>query len=114
MAEETNCDKRVIDCDDYDTKKEIGLNKSPGLGGLPYEIYLRLSSFSFFSSFFVSSDSCIQPLLCPGSHLRTCHLLLKNSSKHSWDELDDCRFISLLNTVKDSGAGLSELFANCC
>ena len=32
----------VTDCEVRDELKQVGLNKSPGLDGLPYEVYLRL------------------------------------------------------------------------
>ena len=33
----------VTECEVCDALKQVGLNKSPGLDGLPYEVYLRMS-----------------------------------------------------------------------
>ena len=32
----------VTECEVHDSLKQVGFNKSPGLYGLPYEVYLRL------------------------------------------------------------------------
>ena len=39
--------------------------------------------------------------------------LLKKGDKHVWEDLDDYRPITLLNTVKDFGPGLGEPLAAC-
>ena len=38
-----SCEGAVTDCEFRGALKQVGLNKSPGLGGLPYEVYLRMS-----------------------------------------------------------------------
>ena len=42
-AEAANCEGVVTECEVRDTLKQVGLNKSPGLDGLPYEVYLSMS-----------------------------------------------------------------------
>ena len=42
-AEAASCESLVTECEVQDAKKQVGLNKSPGLDGLPYEVYLRMS-----------------------------------------------------------------------
>ena len=32
----------IIECEVRDVLKQVGLNKSPGLDGIPHEVYLRL------------------------------------------------------------------------
>ena len=43
VAEAASCEGVVTECDVHDVLKQVGLNKSPGLNGLPYVVYLRLS-----------------------------------------------------------------------
>ena len=40
MAEAASCEGVVTECEVRDALKQVGLNKSPGLDGLPYEEYL--------------------------------------------------------------------------
>ena len=42
-AEAAGCEVVVTECKVCDALKQVGLNKSPGLDGLPNEVYLRLS-----------------------------------------------------------------------
>ena len=42
-AEATGCKELVTKCQVRDALKQVSLNKSPGLDGLPYEVYLRIS-----------------------------------------------------------------------
>ena len=41
-AEAASCDGLITECEVCDALKQVGLNKSPGLDSLPYEVYLRL------------------------------------------------------------------------
>ena len=41
-AEAASREGVVTECEVRDALKQIGLNKSPGLDGLPYEVYLRM------------------------------------------------------------------------
>ena len=43
VAEAASCEGVVTECEVRDALKQVGLNKSPGLDGLPYEVYLRMS-----------------------------------------------------------------------
>ena len=40
VAEAAGCEGVVTECEVRDALKQVGLNKSPGLDGLPYEVYL--------------------------------------------------------------------------
>ena len=42
-AEAACCEGLVTECEVRNALKQLGLNKSPGLDGLPYEVYLRMS-----------------------------------------------------------------------
>ena len=77
--------------------KQVGLNKSPGLDGLPYEVYLRLSHMfvpiltDMFNHWFAQGA-------IPGSVTKGVITLLKKGGKHVWEGLDDYRPITLLKT----------------
>ena len=43
VAEAASCEGVVTECEVRDALKQVGLNKSPGLDGFPYEVYLRMS-----------------------------------------------------------------------
>ena len=80
-----------------DALKQVGLNKSPGLDGLPYEVYLRLLRMSvpiltnMFNHWFAQGA-------IPGSVTKGVVTLLKKVGRHFWEGLDDYKPIPLLNT----------------
>ena len=80
-----------------DVLKQVGLNKSPGLDGLPYEVYLRLPHTfvpiltDMFNHWFAHGA-------IPGSVTKGVITLLKKGGKHVWEGLDDYRPMTLLNT----------------
>ena len=102
----------VTECEFRDALKRIGLNKLPGLDGLSYEVYLRLPHMfvpiltDIFNHWFALG--AILGILTKG-----VITLLKKRGGHVWEDLDDYRPITLLNTVKDFGSDLSELLAAC-
>ena len=77
--------------------KQVGLNKSPGLDGLPYEVYLRMSHMfvpiltNVFNHWFAQGA-------IPGSITKGVITLLEKEGRHVQGELDDYRPITLLNT----------------
>ena len=85
------------DSNNHDALKQSGLNKLPGLDGLPYKVYLRLPHMfvpilmDMFNHWF--PQGAIQ-----GSITKGVITLLKKSGRHVWEGLDDYRPISLLNT----------------
>ncbi len=68
--------------------KQAGLNKSPGLDGLPYEVYFRLSHMfvpiltDMFNHWFVQR-------VIPGYVTENVIPLLKKGGRHVWEDLDD-------------------------
>ena len=96
VAEAASCEGVVTECEVRHTLKQVGLNKSPGLDGLPNEVYLRLSHMfvpiltDMFNHWFARGA-------IPGSVTKGVITLLKKGGKHVWEGLDDYRPITLLN-----------------
>ena len=87
----------ITECEVRDALKQVGLNKSPGLDSLPYEVYLTLSHMfvpiltDIFNHWFAQGA-------IPGSVTKDVITLLKKGGKHVRGELDNYRPITLLNT----------------
>ena len=77
--------------------KQVGLNKSPGLDGLPYEVYLRMSHMFVPILTDVFNHWLVQGAI-PGSITKGVITLLKKEGRHVRGDLDDYRPITLLNT----------------
>ena len=96
-AEAASCEGVITECKVRDALKQVGLNKSPGLDGLPYEVYLRLLHIfvpiltDMFKHWFAQGA-------IPGSVTKGVIRLLKKCGRHAWEGLDDYRSITLLNT----------------
>ena len=96
-AEAASCEGVITECEVRDALKQVSLNKSPGLYGLPYEVYLRLPHMfvpiltDMFNHWFAQET-------IPGSITKGVFTLLKKGGKHVWEGLDDYRPINLLNT----------------
>ena len=97
MAEAASCEGLVTECEVRNALKQVGFNKSMGLDGLPYEVYLRMSHMfvpiltDVFNHWFAQGA-------IPGSITRVVITLLKKGGRHVWEDLDDYRPITLLNT----------------
>ena len=100
-----SCEGVVTECEVRDALKQVGLNKSPGLDGLPYEVYLRMSHMfvpiltDMFNHWFAQGA-------IPGSVTKGVITLLKKGGRHIWEGLDDYRPITLLNTELKILAGV--------
>ena len=96
-AEVASCEGVVTECEVHDVLKQVSLNKSPGLDGLPYEVYLRMSHMfvliltDMFNHWFAQGA-------IPGNVTKGVITLLKKSGKHVGEGLDDYRLITLLKT----------------
>ena len=96
-AEAASSEGVITECKVRDALKQDGLNKSAGLDGLPYEVYLKLPHMfvpiltDMFNHWFAQGD-------IPGSVTKGVITLLKKGSRHVWEGLDDYRPITLLNT----------------
>ena len=90
-AEEADsCEGMVTECEVRDALKQVGLDKLPGLDGLPYEVYLRLPHMfepiltDMFNHWFTLGA-------IPGSVTKGVITLLKKGGRHVWEGLDDYR-----------------------
>ena len=82
-AEAAGSEGVVTECEVRDALKQVGLNKSPGLDGLPYEVYLRLLHMfvpiltDMFNHWFAQGA-------IPESVTKGVITLLKKGGKHVW------------------------------
>ena len=95
-CEATSCEGPVTECEIIEALKQVGSNKSPGLDGLPYEMYLRLSHLfvpileGVFNHWFDQGA-------IPGQVTKGLIALLRKD-KEVGEKLDSYRPITLLNT----------------
>ena len=91
-AEAASCEGVVTECEVRSALKQVGLNKSSGLDGLPYEVYMFVPILmDVFNHWFAQGA-------IPGSITKGVITLLKKEGRHVRGELDDYRPITLLNT----------------
>ena len=87
-AEAASCEGVVTECEIHNALKQVDLNKSPGLNGLPYEGNLRMSHMfvpiltDMFNHWFAQGA-------IPGSITKGVITLLKKEGRHVQRELDD-------------------------
>ena len=96
-AEAASCEGAITECEVRSALKQVGLNKSPGLDGLPYEVYLRMSHMFVPILTDVFNHWLAQGAI-PGSITKSVITLLKKEGRHVRGDLDDYRPITLLNT----------------
>ena len=83
VAEAASCEGVITECEVRDALKQVGLNKSPGLDSLPYEMYLRLPHMfvpiltDMFNHWFAQEA-------IPGSVTKGVITLLKKGGRHIW------------------------------
>ena len=107
-AEAVGCEGLVTECEVRDALKLVGFNKSPGLDGLPYKVYLRMSHM-FVPILTDKFNHWFAQGAIPGSITKVVITLLKKGDRHVREELDDYRPITLLNTELKI---LARIFAN--
>ena len=95
-TEAASCEGVVTECEVRDAFKLVGLNKSPGLDGLPYKVYWRMSDMFVPILTDVSNHWFAQGAI-PGRVTKGVITLLKKGGRHVWEGLDDYRPITLLN-----------------
>ena len=87
----------TTECEVSSAPKLVGLNKLPGLDGLPNEVYLRMSHM-FVSILTDVFNHWFAQGAIPGSITKGLITLLKKEGRHVCGELNDYRPITLLNT----------------
>ena len=81
VAEVASCKGVVTECEVRDALKQVDLNKSPGLDGFPYEVYLRMSHMfvpiltDMFNHWFIQGA-------IPGCVTKGVITLLKKGGQH--------------------------------
>ena len=96
-GEAAGCKGVVSECEVRNASKQVGVNKSPELVCLPYEVYLRLPRMfvpiltDMFNHWFAQGA-------IPGSVTKAVITLVKKGGRYVWEGLDDYRPITLLNT----------------
>ena len=80
-AEAASFEGVVTECEVRDVLKQVGLNKSPGLDGLPYEMYLSMSHMFVPILMDVFNDWFAQGAI-PGSITKGEITLLKKEGRH--------------------------------
>ena len=84
-TEAASCEGLVTECEIRDALKQVGLNKPPGLDGLPYEVHLRLPHMfvpfltDMFNHWFAQGA-------IPSSVTRSVITLLKKGGRHVWED----------------------------
>ena len=95
--ETVSCEGVVTECEVRNVLKQVGLNKSPGLFGLPDEVYLRMSHMFVSILTDVFNHWFAQGAIL-ASITKGVITLLKKEGRHVWEDQDDYRPITLLNT----------------
>ena len=96
-AEAASCEGVITECEVPNALKQVGLNKSPGLDGFPYEVYMRMSHIFVRIQTDMLNHWFAQGAI-PSSITKGVITLRKKGDKHVWKDLDDYRPITLLNT----------------
>ena len=96
-AEAASCEGVVTECQVRNALKQVSLDKSPGLDGLPYEVDLKMS-YMFVPILTDMFNHWFAQGAIPGNITKVVITLLNKGGRHVWEELDDYRPITLLNT----------------
>ena len=110
-AEAASCEGLVTKCEVRNALKQVSFNKWPGLDGLPYEVYLRMSH-KFVPILTDEFNQWFDQGAIAGCITKGVITLLKKGGKHAWEELDDYKPITFLNIVKDFSSDLGEPLAD--
>ena len=86
VAEADKCEGLITECEVCDALKQVGLNTSPGLIGLPYEVYLRLPHM-FVPILTAMVNHWFALGAIPVSVTKGVIRLLKKDGRHVWDDL---------------------------
>ena len=81
-AEVASFEGLVTKCEIRDSLKQVGLNKSPGLDGLPYEVCLRMSHL-FVPILTIMFNHWFAQGAIPGCIIKSVITLLKKGGRHN-------------------------------
>ena len=95
-TEAAECDGRIKEEEIRDALKSVGLDKSPGIDGLHYEVYLRLSH-KFVPLLATIYNNWMRQGTIPRRFTRGIVKLLRKN-KHGGDEISNFRPLTMLNT----------------
>ncbi|CAE1178594.1 unnamed protein product [Acanthosepion pharaonis] len=95
-AEAARCEGPITESEIWDALKQVGLDKSPGLDGLPYEVYLRLSPI-FVPLLQLIYNHWMRQGSLPRRFTRGVIKLLRKD-KNGGDGLGNFRPLTMLNT----------------
>ena len=94
-AEVAICEGFVTECEVHDALKQVGPRSVED--GLPYELYLRML-YMFVPILTDMFNHWFAQVAIPDSITKGVIRLLKKGGRHVWEDLDDYRLITLLNT----------------
>ena len=95
-TEAAGCEGRIKEEEIRDALKSVGLDKSPGIDGLPYEVYLRLSHM-FVPLLATIYNNWMRQGTIPRRFTRGIVKLLRKN-KHGGDGISNFRPLTMLNT----------------
>ena len=87
-AEVASYEDVVTECEVHDVLKQVGLNKSLGLDGLPYKAYLK-QPHMFVTILMDMFNHWFTQGAIPGSVTKGAITLLKKGGRHIWEDLND-------------------------
>ena len=96
VTEAAGCERRIKEEEIRDALKSVGLDKSPGIDGLPYEVYLRLSHM-FVPLLATIYNNWMRQGTIPRRFTRSIVKLLRKN-KHCGDGISNFRALTMLNT----------------
>ena len=95
-TEAAGCEGRIKEEEIRDALKSVGLDKSPGIDGLPYEVFLRLSHM-FVPLLATIYNNWMRQGTIPRRFTRGIVKLLRKN-KHGGDGISNFRPLTMLNT----------------
>ena len=95
-TEAAGCEGHIKEEEIREALKSVGLDKSPGIDGLPYEVYLRLSHM-FVPLLATINDNWMRQGIIPRRFTRGIGKLLRKN-KHGGDGISNFHPLAMLNT----------------